>query len=564
MFTESTRGEIMSRGKEILEQSLLNKGTAFTEEERKNLGLVGLLPSAILTLEEQAQRAYSQYQDQPTDLHKNVYLTSLQDRNEVLFYKLLLEHLREMLPVVYDPTVAQAIELYSHEYRRPRGVYLSVDHPEGIEESFENYGLGSDDVDLIVASDAEEILGIGDWGVGGIAISVGKLAVYTAAAGIHPGRTIPVIIDAGTNNEGLLNDPYYVGNRHSRIRGSKYDAFIDEYVKVATAMFPKAMLHWEDFGISNARRILNRYKDKICTFNDDVQGTGAITLSALISALKVTGTPLSENRVLIFGAGTAGIGNADQIRAAMRTEGLSEEDAYRRFWCVDIHGLLTDDMKDLRDFQKPYARPADEVKDWQRTKNNEIDLLETIKRVKPTIMIGTSTAYGDFTEEVVKEMASHVERPIIFPLSNPTERTEAFPSDLIKWTEGKALIATGLPYDPVEYEGTSYVIGQANNALLYPGLGLGVITSRAKLVTDKMITTAAEAVAGMVDSTKLGAGLLPDVKNLRVSSATIAVAVVKTAVEEGVAQTEITDVVQQVQDAMWQPVYSPPIEANGA
>jgi malate dehydrogenase (oxaloacetate-decarboxylating) len=543
----------------MLEQRLLNKGTAFTEEERKDLGLVGLLSSAVLTLEEQAKRAYSQYQDQPTDLHKNIYLTSLQDRNEVLFYKLLLDHLHEMLPVVYDPTVAQAIKLYSHEYRRPRGVYLSVDRPEEIEESFENYGLGEDDVDLIVATDAEEILGIGDWGVGGIAISVGKLAVYTAAAGIHPGRTIPVIIDAGTNNEGLLNDPYYIGNRHSRVRGDKYDAFIEEYVKVATKMFPKAMLHWEDFGISNARRILNRYKDEIRTFNDDIQGTGAITLSALISALKVTGTPLSENRVLIFGAGTAGIGNADQIRAAMQTEGLSEEDAYRRFWCVDIQGLLTDDMKDLRDFQRPYARPADEVKDWMRREKNGIDLLETIKRVKPTAMVGTSTAFGAFTEEIVREMASHVERPIIFPLSNPTERTEAFPSDLIEWTDGKALVATGLPYDPVEYEGTFYEIGQANNALLYPGLGLGVITSRAKLVTDKMITTAAEAVAGMVDSTKPGASLLPDVRNLRVSSATIAVAVVEVAVEEGVAQTEITDAVQQVQDAMWQPVYGSPL-----
>jgi malate dehydrogenase (oxaloacetate-decarboxylating) len=545
------------RGREILERPLLNRGTAFTEEERKSLGLVGLLPSAVLTLEQQAKRAYQQYHKQPDDLAKNVYLRALQDRNEVLFYKLLSEHLQEMLPVVYDPTVGQAIKLYSHEYRRPRGVYLSVDHPEDLEESFENYGLGSDDVDLIVASDAEEILSIGDWGVGGIAISVGKLAVYTAAAGIHPGRTIPVILDAGTNNEGLLNDPYYVGNRHSRVRGEKYDAFIDEYVKVATKLFPKAMLHWEDFGISNARRILNRYKDKICTFNDDIQGTGAITLSALISALKITGTPLSENRVLIFGAGTAGIGNADQIRAAMQTEGLSEEEAYRRFWSVDVQGLLTDDMKDLRDFQKPYARPADEVKGWKRAKNG-IDLLETGRRVKPTIMIGTSTAYGAFTMEIIKEMAKHVERPIIFPLSNSTERTEAFPGDLIEWTDGKALVATGLPYEPVEYEGTSYEIGQANNALLYSGLGLSVITSRAKLVTDRMITTAAEAVAGLVDTTKPGAALLPDIRDLRVCSAAIAVAVAEAAVEEGVAQTEITDAVQQVQDAMSQPVYGPP------
>ena len=543
-------------GREILERSLSNRGVAFTEEEREELDLVGLLPPGVLTLDEQSRRAYSQYESQPDDLAKNLFLKSVQDRNEVLFYKLMADHLKEMLPIVYDPTVGKAIELYSHEYRGPRGVYLSVDHPERIEESFENFGLEGDEVDLIVASDAEEILGIGDWGVGGMDISVGKLAVYTAAAGIHPGRVIPVVLDTGTNNESLLNDPLYVGNRHSRVRGEKYDDLVAEYVRVATRLFPKAMLHWEDFGITNARRILETYRRKTRTFNDDIQGTGAITLSALISALKVTGTPLTENRILIFGAGTAGTGNADQIRAAMQVEGVAEEDAYRKFWCVDIQGLLTDDMDDLRDFQKPYARPVDEVEDWTRGRNS-IDLLETIKRVEPTILIGTSTSYGAFTEEVVKEMAKHVERPIIFPLSNPTEKTEAVPSDLIEWTDGKALIATGLPYEPVEYKGISYEIGQANNALLYPGLGLGVITSRASHVTDKMITTAAEAVAGMVDSTKPGASLLPDVENLRVSSATIAVAVARAAAEEGVAQEELPDPVQRAQDNMWEPVYEP-------
>ena len=547
--------------REVLKKSLSNRGVAFTEEEREELNLVGLLPPGVLTLDEQSRRAYSQYKSQPDDLAKNVYLTALQDRNEVLFYRLLGKHLKEMLPIVYDPTVGEAIEKYSHEYRGPRGVYLSVDHPGRIEESFENFGLGEDEVDLIVATDAEEILGIGDWGVGGMDIAAGKLAVYTAAAGIHPGRVIPVILDTGTNNESLLNDPLYVGNRHSRVRGKKYDDFVAEYVRVATRLFPKAMLHWEDFGITNARRILEKYRSETRTFNDDIQGTGAITLSALISAVKVTGTPLTENRILIFGAGTAGTGNADQIRAAMQVEGISEKDAYRKFWCVDVQGLLTDDMDDLRDFQKPYARPADEVQGWSKD-GGGIGLLETIKQVKPTIMIGTSTAYGAFTEEVVKEMAKHVERPIIFPLSNPTEKTEAVPSDLIKWTDGKALIATGLPYGPVEYEGTSYEIGQANNALLYPGLGLGVITSRANRVTDKMITTAAEAVAGMVDSTKPGASLLPDVENLRVSSATIAVAVVKSAVEEGVAGDDLTDPVQQVQDNMWEPVYEP-VDAGG-
>jgi malate dehydrogenase (oxaloacetate-decarboxylating) len=330
---------------------------------------------------------------------------------------------------------------------------------------------------------------------------------------------------------------------------------------VATKLFPKAMLHWEDFGISNARKILDEYRPKTRTFNDDVQGTGAITLAALTSAVKVTGVPLAENRVVIFGAGTAGIGNADQIRAAMQLEGVPEKDAHRRFWCVDKQGLLTDDIDDLRGFQEPYARPADEVKGWKKGPNG-VGLLETIKQVKPTVLIGTSTARGAFTEEVVKEMAKHVERPIIFPLSNPTEKTEAVPSDLIEWTDGKALIATGLPYDPVEYEGTSYAIGQANNALLYPGLGLGVVTSRASRVTDKMIATAAAAVAGLVDSTEPGAALLPDVENLRASSATIAVAVAKAAADEGVAEVELTDPVQQVQDNMWQPEYEP-VETGG-
>ena len=538
------------KGKAILEHPLINKDVAFSAEERRKLGLVGLLPSGQLSLDEQSERAYKQYQEQPSDLAKNTYMAALQDRNEVLFYKLMSEHLQEMLPVVYDPTVGTAIRLYSHEYRRPRGVYLSVDHPEEIEEAFKNFGLTSGDVDLIVATDAEEILGIGDWGVGGIDIAVGKLAVYTAAAGIHPDRVIAVSIDAGTNNERLLNDPLYVGNRHSRVRGKKYDDFIAAYVETATRLFPKAMLHWEDFGVTNGRRILEQYSDKICTFNDDIQGTGAITLAALTSALKRTGLPLGENRVLIFGAGSAGIGNADQIRSAMILGDVSEADAYRNFWCVDIQGLLTNDMDDLRDFQKPYARPSSEVKG-----DKPLSLLETIKQAKPTIMIGTSTAYGAFTQEIVQEMAKNVEHPIIFPLSNPTEKTEAVPSDLLAWTDGKALVATGLPYNPVEYKGIHYEIGQANNALLYPGLGLGVITSRASRVTPKMITAAADAVAGLVDSTKQGASLLPDVENLRISSATIAVAVVQAAQAEGVAQETISDVVQQVQDNMWQPTY---------
>jgi malate dehydrogenase (oxaloacetate-decarboxylating) len=551
------RFEVQMTGPDLLHEPFLNKGDAFTTQERATFGLTGLLPEAVTTLDEQVKRAYMQYQQQPDDPRKNIYLNMLQDSNEVLFYKLLSEHMYEMLPVIYDPTVAVAIEQYSLEYRRPRGVYLSIDHPERIEESFRNYGAGPDDIDLLVATDAEEILGIGDWGVGGIQISVGKLAVYTAAAGIDPARVIPVMLDAGTNRESLLNDPFYIGNRHARVRGARYDAFIDAYITTATKLFPKALLHWEDFGPSNARRILEKYRDKICTFNDDIQGTGAITLAAIYTALRIAGTAIRDQRVVIFGSGTAGIGNADQIRAAMMQAGLSKEEATRHFWCVDIQGLLLDSMGDaLRDFQVPYARPADEVKGWNHDMpGGGISLAEVVRQVHPTMLIGTSTTPGMFTESIVKEMAAHTQRPIIFPLSNPTQLMEASASDLITWTDGRALVATGIPSHPVTYKGTTYVIGQANNALLYPGLGLGTIVARASQVSNSMFTAAAKAVADQVDAKQPGASLLPHVDNLRSVSATVAVEVAKTAASEKLARVELTNVVQQVQDAMWQPEY---------
>lgn len=564
---QRTHVEPKVTGPALLNDPLLNRDTAFTPEERSALHLVGLLPSAVTTLDEQAKRAYVQYQQQPTDLAKNVYLTALQDRNEVLFYRLLAEHLQEMLPVVYDPTVAQAIEQYSHEYRRPRGVYLSIDAPDAIEASLRNIGAGPDDIDLIVATDAEEILGIGDWGIGGIDISVGKLAVYTAAAGIDPARAIPVMLDVGTNRESLLNGPYYLGNRHARVRGERYDAFIDAYVRTATRLFPNALLHWEDFGPSNGRRILEKYRNQVCTFNDDMQGTGAITLAAILSAVKVSGIPLREQRVVIFGSGTAGIGNADQIRAAMMTDDLSREEATQRFWCVDIQGLLTDDMAGsgsngskgrpaLRDFQAPYARPVGEVAGWHHDMaGGGISLAEVVRQVHPTMLIGTSTAPGAFTEAIVKEMAAHIEHPIIFPLSNPTQLMEASAADLIAWTGGRALVATGIPSRPVTYKGVTYAIGQANNALLYPGLGLGTIVARARQVSDGMLMAAARAVAGFVDAKLPGASLLPHVENLRVVSAAVAAEVAKTAAAEGLARAQLTNVVQQVRDAMWQPVY---------
>jgi malate dehydrogenase (oxaloacetate-decarboxylating) len=551
------RIEPMSTGLTLLDDPMLNRDTAFTKEERAKLGLVGLLPSVVMTLDEQAKRTYAQYLQQPTDLAKNVFLTALQDRNEVLFYRLLVDHLQEMLPVVYDPTVAQAIEQYSHEYRRPWGVYLSIDEPKAIEDSLRDFGAGPDDIDLIVATDAEEILGIGDWGVGGIDISVGKLAVYTAAAGIDPARVIPVMLDVGTNRESLLNDPFYLGNRHARVRGERYDAFIDAYIRAATKLFPNVLLHWEDFGPSNGRRILEKYRKQVCTFNDDEQGTGAITLAAVLSAVKVSGIPLREQRVVIFGSGTAGIGNADQIRAAIMADGLSQADATRHFWCVDIQGLLTDNMGSaLRDFQMPYARPAGEVKQWKHDMpGGGISLAEVVHQVRPTMLIGTSTAPGTFTEAIVKDMAAHIERPVIFPLSNPTSLMEASAADLITWTDGKALVATGIPSQPVTYKGITYAIGQANNALLYPGLGLGTIVSRARLISDGMFMAAARAVSSLVDPDRPGASLLPLVQNLRAVSATVAVEVVKVAVAEGLARAKITDVVQQVQNAMWQPVY---------
>jgi malate dehydrogenase (oxaloacetate-decarboxylating) len=542
----------------VLQDPISNRGAAFSRAERKSLGLTGRLPSAVLTLEQQALRVYQQLQRQPGDLAKNVYLEQLHDRNETLYYRVLSEHLAELLPIVYDPTVGDAIERYSHEYRRPRGIFLSIDQPDDIENSFATLELGPDDVDLIVCSDAEEILGIGDWGVGGIQIAVGKLAVYTAAAGVDPRRVIPVSLDVGTDNEGLLNDPLYLGNRHARVRGKDYDAFIQKYLETASSLFPHALLHFEDFGPGNARRILVTYRDQYRIFNDDMQGTGAITLAAALSAVKVTGVPMAEQKLLVFGAGTAGVGIADQLHDAMVRAGATPEQATAQVWLVDKQGLLTSDMPGLRDYQQPYARNPEEVKGWAAD-GGAISLLDAVRHVHPTILLGTSTAHGAFTREVIEAMSAGVERPVVFPISNPTSRIEAMPADVIAWSKGKALVATGIPVAPVEYEGVTYQIGQANNALLYPGLGLGAIVSGAAKVTAGMLLAAAEAVAGQVDVSAPGAPLVPPVSNLRASSATTAVAVAHAAIADGVATTKPGNLVQAVQDAMWQPVYPDPV-----
>ncbi|MBE5088821.1 oxaloacetate-decarboxylating malate dehydrogenase [Bacillus thuringiensis] len=556
-FTVASNGalETTLRGAEVLSTPILNKGVAFTQNEREELGLKGLLPPAVLTLEEQARRAYEQFSSQPDDLLKNVYLTALHDRNEVLFYRILTDHLREMLPIVYTPTVGVAIQRYSHEYRKPRGVYLSINDPSGIEEAFTNIGATAENIDLVVVTDGEGILGIGDWGVGGINIAIGKLAVYTAAVGIDPSRVLPVILDVGTNREELLNNPFYIGNRHPRITGEAYDEFIDTFVQAVNKQFPKALLHWEDFSSRNARKILDKYRHDVCTFNDDIQGTGAVSLAAVLSAVKASGVPLSEHRVVVFGAGTAGIGIADQVRDAMVRVGVSEEESYKRFWCIDRNGLVTDNMEDLLDFQIPYARKEAEVSEWKE--NDVIGLAEVVKHVKPTILIGTSTVAGAFKEEIIKEMASHVERPIILPMSNPTPLAEAKPADLIEWTEGRALVATGSPFEPVTYNGVTYVIGQSNNALIFPGLGLGTIVVRASVMTDGMFAAAAEAVASMVDTSQPGAPILPEVEELRNISEMVAIEVAKVAVAEGVARVNLSDndIKMAVKEAMWKPEY---------
>jgi malate dehydrogenase (oxaloacetate-decarboxylating) len=547
------------RGRQVLADPRINKGTAFSDAERATLGLVGLMPAGHLTLEQQAGRIYAQFLRQSSDLARNVLLNELHDRNEVLYYRVLADHLSEMLPVIYTPTVGQAIEHYSHEYRRPRGVYLSVDEPELIEQSLRAFGKQEDDVDLIVATDAGAILGIGDWGVGGMSIAVGKLAVYTAAAGINPSRSVPVMLDVGTDRQTLLDDPMYIGNRHPRVPADEYDAFLAEFVAAVRKVFPKALLHWEDMGTANARRLLTQYRDELPSFNDDIQGTGAVNLAAVLAAVKATGIALADHRIVIFGAGSAGTGIADQLTAALTAAGLSAEQARARFWAVDRHGLVVTGDDWLSADQRRYGREAAEVADWQHDPVlGGIPLAEVVRRVHPTVLIGTSARGGAFTETIVKDMAAHTDRPVIMPMSNPTELAEARPADLIEWTGGRALVATGSPFPPVDYAGTRYVIGQANNALVFPGLGLGTVAARASKITDGMLSAAAHAVAGLVDAGAPGVPLLPEVAALQDTSLAVAVAVAQAAAADGVAGRALADdLPAQVRALMWQPVYRP-------
>jgi malate dehydrogenase (oxaloacetate-decarboxylating) len=547
------------RGRQVLADPRINKGTAFSATERRELGLIGLIPAGYMTLDQQAGRVYAQYLRQGSDLARNVLLNEVQDRNEVLFYRLLADHLSEMLPVVYTPTIGQAIEHYSQEYRRPRGIYLSVDQPELIERSLRAAGLAADDVDLIVATDAGAILGIGDWGVGGMNIAVGKLAVYTAAGGIDPDRSLPVMLDVGTDRQSLLDDPLYIGNRHPRVPADEYDAFLDAFVTAVKKVFPRALLHWEDIATANARRLLGRYRDQLLSFNDDMQGTGAVNLAAVLAAVRATGIELADHRIIIFGAGSAGTGIADQLSAALVVAGLSDDQALARFWAVDRHGLLVSDDPALADAQRRYARHPAEVASWRRDDAlGGVPLAEVVRQVHPTVLIGTSARPGAFSRDIIIEMALHCDRPVIMPMSNPTELAEATPADLIAWTGGRALVATGSPFPPVDYQGTRYKIAQANNALIFPGLGLGAIAVRASRITDGMLSAAAHAVASLVDTSAPGTPLLPEVEALRDTSLAVAVAVVQAARADGVASRPADGVIRDpVRAMMWQPAYRP-------
>ena len=536
---------------DILNNPFLNKGTAFNLEERQELGLIGLLPPYVQTIEEQAAETYAQLQTKANDLEKRLFLMEIFNTNRTLFYYLFSHHLEEFNPIVYDPTIADTIEGYSNLFVNPQYAgYLDINHPEHIEETLRN-AAGGRDIRLIVVTDAEEILGIGDWGANGVDISVGKLMVYTGAAGIDPATVLPLVIDAGTNRESLRNNPNYLGNRHERIRGDRYYDFIDKFVNTAEKLFPKLYLHWEDFGRSNAANILEKYRKDIPTFNDDIQGTGIVTLGGIFGSLAVTGEKLTDQVYLCFGGGTAGAGIASRVLREMVTMGLSEEDAYKRFFMVDKQGLLFDDMDDLTPEQRPFAKKRSDYPNADKL----TDLLEVVKTVKPTILVGTSTVPNTFTKEVVEAMCENTERPMIFPLSNPTKLAEATAEDLIAWSDGKAFVATGIPAGTVSYNGVDYVIGQANNALIYPGLGLGMLASEASLLTDEMIGAAAHSLSGIIDMSKPGAPVLPPFKYVADVSIRVAEAVAKTAQKQGLARAEKTDMVKAVQNMKWYPEY---------
>ncbi|APA09296.1 hypothetical protein SS1G_12079 [Sclerotinia sclerotiorum 1980 UF-70] len=557
----STSGplECALTGTALLNTPYLNKGAGFPADERRTFKLTGLLPSSVSTLDQQVKRAYEQYSSRDSDLAKNTFMTSLADQNEVLFYRLIQEHMKEMFSIIYTPTEGEAIENYSRIFRRPAGCFLNIDDTDRVHDDLAQWG-GPDDIDYIVVTDGEEILGIGDQGVGGVLISVAKLVLTTLCAGIHPNRTLPVVLDCGTDNEKLLNDDLYLGLKKPRVRGKEYDDFVDKFVQNAKKLYPKAYIHFEDFGLPNARRILDRYRPEMACFNDDVQGTGCVTLAAMMAGLHVSKIKLEDTRIVVFGSGTAGTGIADQVRDAIAADSeKSKEEAAKQIYCVDKPGLLLKSHGDkLTHAQIPYAREDSEWKD-----KDHGNLLEVIKTVKPHILIGTSTQPKTFTKEIIQEMASHVERPIIFPLSNPTRLHEADPKDINEWTKGKALIATGSPFPPVKYEDHEYEVAECNNSTCFPGIGLGCVLSRTKLLSDKMLVSAVKALASQSPALKNpDKGLLPDVADVREISVHIAKAVIRCSVEEGLAQEKGIpgndgDLEEWIREQMWDPVYRP-------
>jgi malate dehydrogenase (oxaloacetate-decarboxylating) len=545
------------RGMDLLDTPVWNKGTAFDDHERVTLGLNGLLPPQVESLQEQSVRAYEAYNTKKTDLGRHVYLRQLQDSNETLFYRLMFDHIEEMMPIVYTPTVGLACQQFSHIYRRPRGLVVSYPLRDSIVEVLRN--RPNAEVDVVVVTDGERILGLGDQGVGGLGIPIGKLSLYSLIGGIHPSRTLPIVLDVGTNNQERLNDPEYLGWRHERVRGQEYLDFVDRFVQAVKQELPHTCLQWEDFATPNARPLLVRYQKELLTFNDDVQGTAAVVLGAVAGASKVARKSFKEHQIVFVGAGSAAIGVADYLRVAMVEEGLSENEARARFWIVDKDGLLDSDRRDLSDEQKSYARDRNEIADWPRNQHGQVGLAEVISKVDATVLIGLSTVKGIFTEPIVREMARKTERPIIFPLSNPTSLSEAEPSDLLAWTEGRALVATGSPFAAVKYGGKSIEIAQCNNVFIFPAVGLGLLASKARRVTDKMMLAGAKALGDHSPAIRdPAASLLPSVRTIREVALEIAYAVALKAQEEGLAPAcEPEALRQEVIESQWIPEYIP-------
>ncbi len=551
--------EVSLAGQLLLDYPLLNKGMAFGDEERREFGLLGLLPPHVSDVEEQLERNYENYRRKESDIERYIFLMALQDRNETLFYKLLGRHVSEMMPIIYTPVVGAASQMYSHIYRRPRGLYISYRHRGEIKQLLAN--APHPDVAVIVVTDGERVLGLGDLGVGGMGIPVGKLSLYTLCAGIHPATTLPIFLDVGTDNQELLKDPLYIGWRHERVRGQEYDDFIEEFVNAVIEVFPGAVLQWEDFARHNARRLLEQYQDRLCSFNDDIQGTGAVTLAGLLAAVKVNGERLSDQRLVMFGAGSAAIGIADQIVAAMISEGCSEQEAKSKLWLIDVGGLIHTGRSDIEELSRPFAQPQEKIAGWQVAERDHLTLADVVNHVQPTALVGTAAQPGAFTQDIVQEMARHVARPVIFPLSNPTSRCEAKPVDLMAWTSGRAIIATGSPFADVPQSitggGRPRKIGQCNNAYIFPGVGLGVIAAGAGRVNQEMFVAAARALSEMSPALNdRMASLFPDLKDIRIVSRQVAIAVGTEAQVSGLADaTSREELERRVDEKMWMPRY---------